>query len=231
MSWLPQDKLTAEEKDRLKEIQKRKDTLTGKYHTQIKSQTTTHETWLNTIISDNTKKRVQKCQDYHEKKIDKVELTIDDLQAHAIYATAITTFKETKDKTTKQYNKDLEAIELEYDRVTKEINKEIQLRKEQQQEKERTKEINRLKRESEGILQDIKRIEQGISVEVQFLARKDIVPIDQALARRYQHKLARHKRNLEDRLNRRQQIIKGKGLALDVAPDDELSDGGHSSIE
>ena len=96
---------------------------------------------------------------------------------------------------------------------------------------ERTKEINRLKRESEGILQDIKRIEQPISVEDQFLARKDIVPIDQALTKRYQHKLARHKRNLEDRLNRRQQIIKGKGIALDVAPDDELSDGGHSSIE
>ena len=41
----------------------------------------------------------------------------------------------------------------------------------------------------------------------------------------------KHKRNLENRLNRRQQIIKGKGLPLDVTPDDELSDGGYSSIE
>ena len=113
MSWLPQDKLTTEEKGRLKEIQQRKDSLTGRYHTQIKSQTTTHETWLNTFISDNTKKRVQKCQDYHEKKIDKVELTINDLQANAIYATALTTYKETKEKTTKQYNTDLEAIKIE----------------------------------------------------------------------------------------------------------------------
>ena len=32
-------------------------------------------------------------------------------------------------------------------------------------------------------------------------------------------------------MNRRQQIIKGKGLGLDVTPDDELSDGGYSSIE
>ena len=40
-----------------------------------------------------------------------------------------------------------------------------------------------------------------------------------------------HKRTLENRLNRRQQIIKGKGLPLDVTPDDELSDGGYSSIE
>ena len=59
MSWLPQDKLTTEEKNKLKAIQKRKDSLLGKYHTQIKSQTTTHETWLNTFITDNTKKRVQ----------------------------------------------------------------------------------------------------------------------------------------------------------------------------
>ena len=55
--------------------------------------------------------------------------------------------------------------------------------------------------------------------------------MDKALARRYQQKLVKHKRNLENRLNRRQQIIKGKGLALDVTPDDELSDGGYSSIE
>ena len=32
-------------------------------------------------------------------------------------------------------------------------------------------------------------------------------------------------------MNRRQQIIKGKGLPLDVTPDDELSDGSYSSIE
>ena len=55
--------------------------------------------------------------------------------------------------------------------------------------------------------------------------------MDKVLARRYQQKLVKHKRNLENRLNRRQQIIKGKGLALDVTPDDELSDGGYSSIE
>ena len=125
MSWLPQDKLTTEETEKLKVLQQRKDSLIGKYHTQIKSQTTTHETWLNTFITDNTKKRVQKCKDYHEKKIDKVELTLDDLQAYAIYSTAINTFKETKDKTTKQYNKDLETIELEIDELAKEINRQL----------------------------------------------------------------------------------------------------------
>ena len=98
MSWLPQDKLTTEEKERLKELQQRKDSLIGKYHTQIKSQTTTHETWLTTFITDNTKKRVQKCKDFHEKKIDKVELTLDALQAYAIYSTAVNTFKETREK-------------------------------------------------------------------------------------------------------------------------------------
>ena len=47
MSWLPQNKLTTEEKEKLKVLQQRKDSLIGKYHTQIKSQTTTHEVWLN----------------------------------------------------------------------------------------------------------------------------------------------------------------------------------------
>ena len=225
MSWLPQDKLTAEEKEKLKAIQQRKDTLIGKYHTQIKSQTTTHE------MSDNTRKRVQKCKDYHEKKIDKVELTLDDLQAYAIYSTAINTFQETKDKTTKQYNKDLEEIELEIDEVAREIKEQILIREQQQQRTERPKEINRLKVESEGILQDIRRIEQAVAIEDQFLNRKDIGLLDKALARRYQQKLVKHKRNLENRLSRRQQIIKGKGLPLDVTPDDELSDGGYSSLE
>ena len=231
MSWLPQDKLTTEEKEKLKVLQQRKDSLIGKYHTQIKSQTTTHETWLNTFITDNTKKRVQKCKDYLEKKIDKVELTLDDLQAYAIYSTAVNTFKETKDKTTKQYNKDLEAIELEIDELTKEINRQILTREQQQQKTDRTKEIQKLKVESEGILQDIRRIEKAVVVEDQFLNRKDIGLLDKALARRYQQKLMKHKRNLENRLNRRQQIIKGKGLPLDVTPDDELSYGGYSSIE
>ena len=54
--------------------------------------------WLNIFITDNTKKMVQKCKDFHEKKIDKVELTLDDLQAYAIYSTAVNTFKETRGK-------------------------------------------------------------------------------------------------------------------------------------
>ena len=222
--------MTTEEKEKLKVLQQRKDSLIGKYHTQIKCQTTTHETWLNRFITDNTKKRVQKCKDYHEKKIDKVELTLDDLQAYAIYSTAINTFKETKDKTTKQYNKDLETIELEIDELAKEINRQILTREQQQQKTDRTKAIQKLKTESEGILQDIRRIEKAVVIEDQFLNRKDIGLLDKALARRYQQKLVKHKRNLENRLNRRQQIIKGKGLPLDVTPD-ELSDGGYSSIK
>ena len=55
--------------------------------------------------------------------------------------------------------------------------------------------------------------------------------LDKALARRYQHKLSRHRRILENRLQRRKEVVKGKGLSLDVAPDEELSDGGYSSIE
>ena len=64
MSWGNQEhcqnKLTTEKKEKLKVLQQRKDSLIGKYHTQIKSQTTTHKTWLNTFITNNKKKRVQR---------------------------------------------------------------------------------------------------------------------------------------------------------------------------
>ena len=64
MSWGNQEhcqnKLTTEEKEKLKVLQQRKDSLIGKYHTQIKSQRTTHKTWLNTFIINNTKKRIQR---------------------------------------------------------------------------------------------------------------------------------------------------------------------------
>ncbi len=66
MSWGNQEhcqnKLTTEEKEKLKILQQRKDSLIGKYHnhTLIKRQTTTHETWLNTFITNNTKKRIQR---------------------------------------------------------------------------------------------------------------------------------------------------------------------------
>ena len=68
MSWLPQDKLTTEEKEKLKVLQQRKDSLIGKYHTQIKSQTTTHETWLNTFITDNTKKGFKSVRTFMKRR-------------------------------------------------------------------------------------------------------------------------------------------------------------------
>ena len=47
MSWGNQEhcqnKLTTEEKEKLKVLQQRKDSLIGKYHTQIKSQITTYK--------------------------------------------------------------------------------------------------------------------------------------------------------------------------------------------
>ena len=48
---------------------------------------------------------------------------------------------------------------------------------------------------------------------------------------RYQHKLSRHRRILENRLQRRKEAVKSKGLSLDVGPDEELSDDGYSSME
>ena len=67
--------------------------------------------------------------------------------------------------------------------------------------------------------------------EDRYIGKPEVLALDKALARRYQHKLARHRRVLENRLHRRKEIIKGEGLSLVVAPDEELSDGGYSSIE
>ena len=82
-----------------------------------------------------------------------------------------------------------------------------------------------------GITYDTKRVDKAIEEEDTFINRNDILSLDKALAKRYLHKLSRHKRNLENRLQRRKEIVKGRGLSLEVAPDEELSDGGYSSIE
>ena len=77
----------------------------------------------------------------------------------------------------------------------------------------------------------MKRVDKAIEEEDTFINRTDILALDKALARRYQHKLSRHRRVLENRLQRRKDIVKSKGLNLDIAPDEELSDGSYSSIE
>ena len=79
------------------------------------------------------KKRLQACQELYateEKKVDKTVYSTDELQAYAIYQPALDTYKETKDRATIKYNKELEALELEFDKVAKEINKRIKERSE-----------------------------------------------------------------------------------------------------
>ena len=55
-------------------------------------------------------------------KIDKTEYSTDELQAYAIYKSAVDTLKNTKQKITEKYTKVLNA---ELDKVSKEINKKI----------------------------------------------------------------------------------------------------------
>ena len=87
------------------------------------------------------------------------------------------------------------------------------------------------KEEIKGIVYDIKRVDKAIEKEDKFLNRPEVLALDKALARRYQHKLSRHRIALENRIQRRKEIVQGKGLSLEVAPNEELSDGGYSSIE
>ena len=87
MSWLPPEKLTAEEKEVIQRIKQRKATLLGKYNNQIKDLDTTHETWPGNFSAQH-KKRLQKCQELYaseQQKIDKTVYSTDKLQAYAIY--------------------------------------------------------------------------------------------------------------------------------------------------
>ena len=177
---------------------------------------------------------MQACQELYateEKKVDKTTYSTDELQAYAIYQPALDTYKETKDRATIKYNKELEALELEFDKVAKEINEKIKERSERKEEEEREQELQQLKEVVKGIAYDIKRVDKAIEEEDRYIGKPEVLALDKALARRYQHKLARHRRVLENRLHRRKEIIKGEGLSLVVAPDEELSDGGYSSIE
>ena len=115
--------------------------------------------------------------------------------------------------------------------MAREINKNIKERGAKKEEEEREQDLLKLKEVIKGIAYDIKRVDKAIEEEDNFIGRSEILALDKALARRYQHKLARHKRVLENRLHRRKEIVKGGGLSLDIAPDEELSDGGYSSIE
>ena len=233
MSWLPIEKLTTEERETIQGFNKRKTTLHGKYHQQIKDLDTTHETWIGNFSSQH-KKKLQKCQELYkveQHKIDKTEYSTDELQAYAIYKPAVDTYKNTKEKITAKYTKDLEVLNLELDKVAKEINKNLQEREAVAEETRREEQVLKHKEEIKGIVYDIKRVDKAIEKEDEFLNRPEVLALDKALARRYQHKLSRHRRALENRLQRRKEIVKGKGLSLEIAPDEELSDGGYSSIE
>ena len=185
-------------------------------------------------FSSQHKKKLQKCQELHkveQHKIDKTEYSTDELQAYAIYKPAVDTYKNTKEKTTAKYTKDLEVLNLELDKVAKEINKNLQEREAVAKEKRREEQVLKHKEEIKGIVYDIKRVDKAIEKEDEFVNRPEVLALDKALARRYQHKLSRHRRTLENRLQRRKEVVKGKGLSLEIAPDEELSDGGYSSIE
>ena len=123
MSWLPPEKFTAEEKEKVQEFKQRKPTLLCKYNNQIKDLDTIHETWIGNISTQH-KKRLQKCQELYaseQQKIDKTVYSTDELQTYAIYKQALDTYKETKDKAAEKYSKELETLNAKLEMVAKEI--------------------------------------------------------------------------------------------------------------
>ena len=166
MSWLPIEKLTKEEKDILQDFNKKKTTLHGKYHQQIKYLDTSHETWIGNFSSQH-KKKLQKCQELYkvdQHKIDKTEYSTDELQAYAIYKLAVDTYKNTKEQVTEKYTKDHEVLNLELDKISKEINKNLQEREAEADETRREEQLLKHKEEIKGIVYDIKRVDKAIVI-------------------------------------------------------------------
>ena len=125
--------------------QKKSYTLLGRYYQQIKDLDTTHKTWIGNLSSQH-KKKLQKCQELYrteQHKIAKTEYSTDELQAYAIYKPALDTYKTTKEKITEKYIKDLEVLNAELDKVSKEINKKIQERQEAAEETMREEQLLR----------------------------------------------------------------------------------------
>ena len=83
-------------------------------------------------------------------KIDKTVYSTDEFQAYAIYEQALDTCKETKDKAANKYSKDLEALEADLDRIAKEINKNIQGKKYQEEKEKREQVLQKLKERHQG---------------------------------------------------------------------------------
>ena len=90
-----------------------------------------------------------------------------------------------------KYTKDLEVLNAELDKVSKEINKKIQEREAVAEEAKREDQLLKHKEEIKGIVYDIKRVDKAIEKEDKFLNRPEVLALNKALARRYQHKLSR----------------------------------------
>ena len=180
MYWLPVKKLTTEEREIIQDFNKRKASLLGRYHQQIKDLDTTHETWVGNFSSQH-KKKLQRCQELYrteQHKIDKTEYSTDELQAYAVYKPAVDTYKNTKEKVTEKYTKYLEVLNAELDKVSKESNKKLQEKEAVAEETIREDQLLKHKEEIKGIVYDIKRVDKAIEKEDKFLNRPEVLALD-----------------------------------------------------
>ena len=138
-------------------------------------------------FSSQHKKKLQKCQELYkveQHKIDKTEYSTDELQAYAIYKPAVDTYKNTKEKVTEKYTKDLEVLNAELDKVSKEINKKIQEREAVAEEAKREDQLLKHKEEIKGIVYDIKRVDKAIEKEDNFLSRPEVLALDEGISKK-----------------------------------------------
>ena len=102
-------------------------------------------------------------------KIDKSDYSTDKLQAYTIYKQALDTYRDTKVEAAEKNSKDLEVLNIQLEKVAKEINQNIQDRTAKTEEDEREQVLKKLKEEIKGIAYDINRVDKYIEKEDRFI--------------------------------------------------------------
>ena len=125
MSWLPLDKLNEAENKLVDRLNSRIKNLHGQHQTYLKKLKTTHKEWKTKFDKEN-KKYLQKCQEYHEGKIDKIDLDTNALQVYTVYKTQIDIYDEKVSSELQSHKEKLENFEKEIESIYKEIQQNIQ---------------------------------------------------------------------------------------------------------
>ena len=101
-------------------LNKRREIINGKHQDQLRKLSKAHEEWKVKFDTEH-KKKLQKCLDYHERKITKVELNTNELQVYTIFQTKVESYQEKVKQEVCEHKLNLEAFEKEVESTYYEI--------------------------------------------------------------------------------------------------------------